>query len=91
MTAGGTDTPPWLPQAWRVRAILLTIVLGLLAMAFYGQVRESGGTFARVFPGLAVIGIALALAGDWVWLKRNHHRVNEWGMSKGKDARKKPK
>lgn len=85
-------TPPdWLPRAWRIRAVLLTMVLGLLTLVFYARNRETGGALVQAMPLIFVILLGLALWGDWVWLKRNHHRVNEWGLSKGKDARKKPK
>lgn len=84
-------TPDWLTRAWRVRAVLLTVVLGLLALVFYARFRETGGALVQAAPILFVAVLGLALWGDWIWLKRNHHRVNEWGLSKGKDARKKPK
>lgn len=86
-----SDLPPWLAKAWRIRAALLTAVLGLLALAFYGRLSDTGGVFARAVPVLAIAVVGLALWADWIWLKRNHHRVNEWGLSKGKDARKRPK
>ena len=87
-----TNEPPvWLARAWRVRAVLLVLVLGLVALALYGRSSGAeGGVWTRALPVLAVLVIGLALWADWLWLKRNHHRVNEWGLTKGKDARKKP-
>jgi hypothetical protein len=83
--------PPWLPRAWRIRALLLSVILGLVALAAYGRLRDGGGALVQSMPVIFVVVTCAALWADWVWLKRNHHRVNEWGLSKGKDARKKPK
>ncbi len=87
-----TGGPPlWLPRAWRVRAVLLTLALGLLALALYARWSGMAHPAAPlVLPGAAAVIVA-ALWLDWRWLLRNHHRVNEWGLSRGKDARKKPK
>lgn len=81
-----TERPAWLLQAWAIRAVLLSFILGLLGL---GLAARTGGGFGTAVLCILVIGAALW--ADWLWLGRNHHRVNAWGLSKGKDARKKPK
>lgn len=80
--------PQWLGRAWRLRAVVITAILALLAMAYLGQPSAPEGPIG---PLVAALVIVLALWGDWVWLRRNHHRLNDWGLSKGRDFRKKPK
>ena len=76
--------PVWLRRAWAIRAVPLVVILTVLVL----------GATAKAGPWLALLlappVIALALWLDWIWLGRNHHRVNEWGLSKGKNARKRP-
>ena len=85
------NRPVWLARAWRLRALMLALALGLIALALHLRWTGVEHPLAPVVvPGAAVV-IAGALWLDWRWLLRNHHRVNEWGLSKGKDARKKPK
>ncbi|MGA0542993.1 hypothetical protein [Neotabrizicola sp. VNH66] len=91
MTGPDSDRPDWLPRAWKVRAVMLSVVLGLLTLVLWSRLAETGGAWARALPLIFVVGLGVVLWADWVWLTRNHHRVNEWGLSKGKDARKKKK
>ena len=82
------NQPEWLSKAWRIRAVMLTIVIGLLGLSLTPAALERGIWAMPIF----IIGlIAFAIWADWGWLKRNHHRVNQWGFSKGKNARRKPK
>lgn len=86
------EPPIWLKRAWTVRAVLLSCVIGLLALmaaARWGLAEQPLGLALGALC-FAVL-LAVALYADWLWLQRNHHRVNSWGLSKGKDARKRPK
>ncbi len=82
---GAGDLPDWLPRARVVRGVMLVVALGLAALV--AQARWPGGAVVPV----AVAAIAGAIWLDGEWLKRNHHRVNTWGISRGKAARTKPK
>lgn len=86
------ELPPWLGKAWRIRATLLTALLAVIAIAFHARlVTTGGGPLVPLVPLFFLVVAGLGIWADWIWLKRNHHRVNEWGLSKGKDYRKKPK
>ncbi|WP_225026087.1 hypothetical protein [Xinfangfangia pollutisoli] len=87
-----SDLPPWIGKAWRIRATLMTALLGVIAIAFHSRLVFTGGSpLVPLVPLIFLIVTPLALWADWVWLRRNHHRVNEWGLNRGKDYRKKPK
>lgn len=87
-----TDLPPWLGKARVIRGTLLTVLLAAIAVVIHARLTVTGGGPLRaMLPLVFLVALGLALWADWTWLKRNHHRVNEWGLNKGRDFRKKPK
>jgi hypothetical protein len=87
-----TDLPPWIGKARAVRAVLLAALLAVIALLIHARLTLTGGGPLRaMLPLLFLIVLGLALWVDWLWLKRNHHRVNPWGLNRGKEYRKKPK
>lgn len=87
--SGTRDLPPWLGRAWRIRAVILAVIVVVFSLLLRHRLQET--SWAPMMPLFGMIAGGLALWADWGWLKRNHHRVNEWGLSKGKHYRKKPK
>lgn len=87
-----SEQPLWLAKAWRIRGVLLTAVLAVIFLAIHARLTASGGgPLVPLLPLLFLIAVGVALGADWLWLKRNHHRISEWGLNRGREFRKKPK
>ena len=85
-----TQRPAWLARAWKIRAVVLALLFGLIAAAVYGQMQASGAAGKAMVPLIWLLAVAAAAGLDWLWLQRNHHRINSWGLSKGRSARNRP-
>ncbi|MEZ5797396.1 MAG: hypothetical protein R3D63_07975 [Paracoccaceae bacterium] len=86
-----SDLPVWLGKARRIRGAVLVVLLAVIFLAFHARLGMAGESALRPALPLVFLAVtALALWADGVWLRRNHHRVNEWGLNRGKEFRKKP-